>query len=752
LYNNVNTHSYFYTIKITPMNIAGAGTFGTAILLQKQSAPYRTSPTSTGFTVNISSNNPPASYYNIYINGMKTVKIDSPATSIVLTNLLGGKDYSVTVSAVSTAGQEGLQSAATIMRTLPTTPSNFFITSWKADGFTLNWTGGQGANNYIIITTPSGTTPNPPNFTSTPSADIVSSKSATFAALTSSTSYTIKVQAINASGDYSAEGIITIPIATTLTLIAGSVTRTGCRVSFTPVTGASSYTLYIGQLKWTSSPINPSETIITDQPEGNTLNITVAAIVNGIEMWPSPVLNVLLELAPLTNFRTFGMNVSGGVNQSGFNLGWSGGNGATSYTYTHSPLNITNYGVTQKYAAFQGGNSQTAYTITVQGVNTLGGQTVTTGTPNTIIIYAYPIMGVFTGIVSGTVPVIFSGIDITLYAIAGPTKFNVYVSMTNGTNFIKYGTNVPYNNSGVNSNIYNITTICVFTGGISGSTLTVSAITSGVIFIGAWLNTPTIVYISGYTAGSGSGYGGTGTYTISAHPGVPVTPTLTIANGTTITSSGSGSTIYVKTKYLDETNVEGWEQYNAVEQRTPPTTPTNVRMEPRYKGATGITDPTNIFVYWSNGDIASGYTYTSVPQWINGTFSDSGTEIKRMGAKYSVATAQTEIKIVANAGAMSAPFVILKVPPAPSTAPSMVSGTTRRPTALNITFNPVTADPPIASYNVYVNGVLNTNITDTANGPTNTLITVPTGTVYINVEAVNTNGERGFASPIMTST
>jgi hypothetical protein len=123
-----------------------------------------------------------------------------------------------------------------------------------------------------------------------------------------------------------------------------------------------------------------------------------------------------------------------------------------------------------------------------------------------------------------------------------------------------------------------------------------------------------------------------------------------------------------------------------------------------------------------------------------------------MGGKFASATTQTTITITANAGTASAPTVSIIIPPAPSGTVSMVAGTTRTPTALNIRFNPVTANPPIASYNVYVNGVLNTNITDTVNGPTNTLLTVPTGTVYINVEAVNTNGERGFASPTMTST
>ena len=792
----INRALYYYTITVTPRNMVGAGTAGQAILLRTPALPTRTVPTTTGFTVNITAVTE-ASSYRIYLNEVRYGQITS-GTTLAVTNLPSGATYFVTATAVSSTGHETPPSPVLVARTLPTAPSNIVISNWIAGGFTLGWSGAIGATSYTFT----GATP-----TTLPQmVNGILTKSAKFTGLTSTTAYTITITAVNAGSDNSpTAGTIQIPAAPILT--SNSVQQTQFTLAFTTVTGASSYNVYINGMRWTSTTISPSATIINGQPQGAILYITVAAVINATEMWPSPVLIVALTLPPLTNFSSSNMTTNS------FTLNWLGGDGSTSYLYSFgsdTPLPFTNNGdngVSQKNVTFTGGSTATTYVIYVQGRNIVGGELSTTG--NTIIVtgsiggnltltvtsvpsgsvvplggYLHtPTGGVIVNYSTGTnggtgtygislaqtvtsqpikisttniitiwqarsitrdssLVISDSGFRIQVASVTGPTQCNIYCSSNSGTTYNLALSNQTY---GASTRNYTLNTTSVFIGSITNNVLTVSSITSGRVYVNAYLIVPDGVRITGFLTGTN---GGLGTYSVSTS--VDVNP------GTTFTAKLFGVNLYVVAKLLDSNGVEGWATNPPFQQRISPGTPTNIIVS--FPNIT--TNQRVLRVTWSGGYGAtrSSFTSANIP-----TAPATGSPVQT-GNSYSATansiTTYTNIslfmitdKVVSSSSDVQSSTVTILIPNAPNSMGGMVTGTVRRATELNYWFNAVSntaTRPVIASYNIYVGGVFNRNTTT----PTNTLITLPAGTAtaLINVRAVDASGNEGFPSATFTST
>ena len=238
----------YYTITVTPRNIVGAGTAGTAIIVQTPVRPTRTVPSTTGFTIDITAVTE-ASSYRIYLNEVRYGQITG--TTLALTNLPSGATYFVTATAVSTTGHETPPSPVLIARTLPTAPSNIVISDLKSGGFTLSWSGAIGAASYTFT----GATP-----TTLPQmVNGVLSKSAKFTGLTSTTAYTITITAVNAGSDNSpTAATITIPAAPTAPVV-GTITgslASGLVMPWTGGNGAETITI-----AYTGTPTGPPPTI-----------------------------------------------------------------------------------------------------------------------------------------------------------------------------------------------------------------------------------------------------------------------------------------------------------------------------------------------------------------------------------------------------------------------------------------------------------------------------------------------------------
>ena len=765
--------SHYYTITVTPRNIVGAGTAGIAIIVQTPALPTRTAPSLTGFTVNITAVTA-ASSYRIYLNEVRYGQITS-GTTLAVTNLPSGATYFVTATAVSSTGHETPPSTILVARTLPTAPSNIVISNWVAGGFTLSWSGAIGATSYTFT----GATP-----TTLPQVvNGVLSKSANFTGLTSTTAYTITITSVNVGSENSpTAGTITIPVAPILT--SNSVQQTQFTLAFTTVTGASSYNVYVNGIRWTSTTISPSATIINGQPQGAILYITVAAVINATEMWPSPVLIVALTLPPLTNFSSSNMTTNS------FRLNWLGGDGSTSYLYSFgsaTPLTFTD-SVSNKNVTFTGGDSATTYVIYVQGRNLVGNELSTTGstitvtgsiTTTTLTVTAVPSgtvplggfvhtptggvitssgtggTGTYTISVSQTVasqpikisstniitiwrratitynngPAVLSenGLGIELSDVSGPTRCNIYVSSDFGNTYSLLLSNQVYTNNVATQRRYNVNTVSLFIGTIAANVLTVTSITSGRVYKNAFLNTPRGVKITGFLSGTN---GGIGTYSVSTSPNV--------STQTTFTARTSGLNLYIISKFLDSNGVEGWATNPVFQRQLPPSTPYDfVVTFPNM-----VTSQNTPTISWSGGDGAGNYVFNNI--------SPTSPNLNVNGKSYSCTFSDRDrksINIIATTGLGESPTVNLIIPAGPSSMGGMIIGTIRRARELNFWFNPISN---ITRYNIYVNGVFNRETTT----PTNTLITLPagTGTALINVRAIDAAGNEGFPSPTFTST
>ena len=407
IWTTVNTDTTSYTITVTPRNNAGSPAAATATLLRTPVAPTISAYTSTGFTVTITAVAQAASY-NIYLNGIKYVPTSSSSsTAFVFTGLNGGTPYNVTYTALSNTGHESRESPSTSSVTKPSAPYSFILTNITPTSFTLTWSGGDGATSYSYTITPT--------VAGQPSANNgVISKSANFTGLSNATAYTITVTATGANGS-SEPGTATILPAPT-NMIFSTASNTGFAIGIiSSVPSATSYSIYINDIKYTVSAVT-NGIVISNQKPGSLVNVYGRSIVNDVEGWkPTATFSKQLTATIPMDF------VVSNTTSSSFNLSWSGGDGATSYRYTISPTASgqpsTDNGVASKSAVFTGLDRFTTYTVTVEAMT--GAVSSGTGTVK--------VVGAPTLTAGNTTP---TTVNITILSDIGADSYNLYIGET----------------------------------------------------------------------------------------------------------------------------------------------------------------------------------------------------------------------------------------------------------------------------------------------------------------------------------
>ena len=193
-------------------------------------APTFTAVTATTVTVNWAAATG-ATAYRLYRTGVGSPLYDGPATSFTVTGLSAGTAYTFNVASGNTSGYNAVGASANVT-TVPATPTGLAETHTHntAD---LTWTAVTGATSYKVYL--NGT------YQST-----VASASATLTGLSPTTAYSVKVSAVNASGESaqsSAVAFTTSPVPpTTPTYTAPSAGTIA--LSWTAASGATSYTAY----------------------------------------------------------------------------------------------------------------------------------------------------------------------------------------------------------------------------------------------------------------------------------------------------------------------------------------------------------------------------------------------------------------------------------------------------------------------------------------------------------------------------
>ena len=291
------TNGTSYSVRVRAVNAVGAGSYGTSASGTPGLVPG--APTSLAGTIGSTSvalswtapaDNGGSAITNYTVeytpSGGSAATVTATSSPYTLTGLTNGTTYSIRVAANNAIGRGAYTSAISrVPATTPGTPTGLAATGGNASGrLDLSWTapstGGSAITSYTVEYTPAGG-----------SAQTVSTgtseTSYNLGGLTNGTSYSVRVQAVNAigAGSYSgtASGVpATVPEAPTS--LAGTAGNASATLSWTAPAdnGGSAITSYT--VEYTPSGGSASTATATSSPytltgltNGTTYSIRVAA-------------------------------------------------------------------------------------------------------------------------------------------------------------------------------------------------------------------------------------------------------------------------------------------------------------------------------------------------------------------------------------------------------------------------------------------------------------------------------------------
>ncbi|MBJ6360759.1 cadherin-like beta sandwich domain-containing protein [Paenibacillus sp. GCM10012307] len=347
-----------------------------------------------------------ATGYNVYVDGTKINSSPITTTSFTVTNQSPGTTYSVKVTALSSAG-ESSASAVDSVTTITDAPTGLNHSSVTTTGWVQAWTAVTGATGYNVYV--DGTKINSSPITTT---------SFTVTNQSPGTTYSVKVTALSSAGESSAsdaDSVTTITDAPT-GLNHSSVTTTGWVQTWTAVTGATGYNVYVDGTKINSSPVTTTSFTVTNQSPGTTYSVEVTAVNGSGESSASDADSV----TTITDAPT-GLNHSS-VTTTGWVQAWTSVTGATGYNVyvdgtkiNSSPITATSFTVTDQ-------SPGSTYSVEVTAVNGSGESSASDADSVTTITDAP------TGLNHSSVTT--TGWVQAWTAVTGATGYNVYVDGT----------------------------------------------------------------------------------------------------------------------------------------------------------------------------------------------------------------------------------------------------------------------------------------------------------------------------------
>ena len=350
------THTYYNSFDVVVKEIESLTNLPTFIISVNE-----TNATETEFTINWSGGNN-TTYYTYTIDGSDVVASDDQGVFLkyaIFRGLTVGTLYSVIVTAYNSAGFR--ESATFQAGTIPSKPLSLNETVPLVTGFTINWSGVQGATSYTY--TLNGITTVPTSSTST---------SATFGGLTPGTGYLVIVTAVNIYGVNSSAGFNATTRPSNLTsLNLTNGTTTSFVINWTGGLGATSFSYTLNGIATIPFSSTSNSARFTGLLPGTYYAVIITANNSII-----PAANNVSDTFNATTTPSQPVSLaSSNISQTGFTVSWTGGLGATSYTYTLNGSSATpsdNQGVASKYAVFTGLSQGTIYLVIVSAVNVSG--------------------------------------------------------------------------------------------------------------------------------------------------------------------------------------------------------------------------------------------------------------------------------------------------------------------------------------------------------------------------------------------
>ena len=361
------TPSTTYSLVVNPTNAGGPTPTTKSITTL---IPYPTVPVvtvnsvgDTTFSVSYSST---GTSYSYTLNGASATPSVSGSTA-TFSDLTGLTAYSLIVTATNTTGST--PSATTSVTTLISPPSTpvVSISSVTDTSFIANWTGALRVTSYTYTLNGSSATPSTDNG--------LASKSATFTGLAASTSYTLVVTATNSTNSTNSVGttITTLIPPPTIPVVTVTPRDVSATVSWTGGATATSYSYFV-----TSNGITITPTIVDHGVSGQTATITgLTATTNynitvGATNGTGSTASVGTSFTTLIAAPTAPVVTIGSIRDTSFVATWTGGVGATSYTYTlngNATTPSVDAGLSSKTATFTGLTGSTTYALIVTAVN-----------------------------------------------------------------------------------------------------------------------------------------------------------------------------------------------------------------------------------------------------------------------------------------------------------------------------------------------------------------------------------------------
>ena len=569
------------------------------------------------------------------------------------------------------AAQLQENSRATAKVTTPAAPTGLASTAQTTNSISLKWNASSGANGYSVYN-------NGGYLTWTSATSVVLS------GLTPATAYYLQVVATTTNNSIFSAKSAGLSVSTKSAVVAPStptglassaVSATGATVSWSAVTGATSYQLYRGATLVAS----PTTTSATDS--GLTAATSYSYTVKAVNAGGSSAASAALAVTTLPNVPAAPTGlVSSGVYATGATVSWSAASGATSYQVFRGSTLIASPTATSVNDS--GLAAATAYSYTVKAVNSGG----TSGASAVLVVTTLPnAPAAPTGLASSGVTA--TDATITWAPSSGATGYSVLrdgvaVGTTSTATFSATGLTA--------GTTYSFTVAATNTGGTSAasSALAVTTLPNAPA-------APTGLASSGVTASgvtvSWSAVSGAASYQVFRGSTLIASPT-----GTSVTDSGlTASTAYSYT--VTAVNSGGTSAASSV---LAVTTLPSVPAAPTGLASSGVT-ASGVTVSWS---AVSGATSYQVFRGSTLIASPTGTSVTDSGLAASTAYSYT-VKAVNTGGTSTAsPALAVTTSAATPTTPDAPTGLAASgltATTVTLTWNAVAG---AASYDVYDNG------------------------------------------------
>ncbi len=417
-----------------------------------------------------------ATSYNIYwgtATGVTTstgTKISGVTSPYLHTGLTNGTAYYYIVTAVNAGGESVPSSEVNAApQAAPQAPAG--VSATIGNGLVvISWTAVTGATSYNVYhgTATGVTTVNGTKVTGATSGSAITG-------LTNGTTYYFVVTAVNAGGESVASlEVSATPIAPPAIPSGVSATSGDAQVtiSWTAVTGATSYNVYYGTatgvttVNGTKVTGATSGSAITGLTNGTTYYFVVIAVNAVGESAVSSEVNAMPQV-PAPNAPT-GVGAAAGNGQVA--LSWAAVTGATSYNVYYGTATGVTIAGTKVAGVTSGGaialTNGTTYYFVVTAVNA-GGESITSNEVSATPQVPAPSAPAGVGAAAGDTQV-----TVSWTAVTGATSYNVYfrttpgVTTSNGANILGATSGVPITGL-TNGNTYYFVVTAVNAGGES---------------------------------------------------------------------------------------------------------------------------------------------------------------------------------------------------------------------------------------------------------------------------------------------